>query len=287
MTDAHPKAHDAGLDVAHLCLLDALACAFQALQQPACTKVLGPVVPGATMSFGARVPGTSLQLDPVQAAFNLGTLIGWLDQREPTLATGPGHLSDALGALLSAGDYFARKSLAEGHEPLKVRDVLSALLAADARIPVSIDASHRATECRAAIEVACATSVASLLGGSPAQIRRARELATDDLRPVPSDVTRRPRWWLGDANARGTRLALLALAEGDGATESPVPQPPAQGPRPTVDKATGTRVQERFLAAVALHFPPAQAEKIKALYTDRPRLEALPINELVSLTVRN
>jgi 2-methylcitrate dehydratase len=281
------EAHDA----AHHCLLDALACAFQSLQHPACTRLLGPVVPGATMTFGARVPGTSFQLDPVQAAFNLGTMIGWLDQQDAAFATRHGHLADTLPAVLSVADYQARKALAEGRTPATVRDVLSALLAAHARTQVETDAERHAMSAGAdrshAIEVASATAVTALLGGTLGQIARARELATRDLRPGLLDIARRPPWWLGDANARGVRLALLAMAEGGAAVDPTVAGPPSNGPLRLVHEATATLVQERFLAAVALHFPPVQARKIQSALLDRSRLESLPINELVSLTVRN
>jgi hypothetical protein len=77
-------------ETAFYCLMDSLACGFQALRFPACTKLLGPVVPGATMAGGARVPGTSFDLDPVQATFNLGAMIRWLDFNDTWLRRGMG-----------------------------------------------------------------------------------------------------------------------------------------------------------------------------------------------------
>ena len=88
-------------ETAYYCLMDTLACGFQALQYPACTKLMGPVVPGATLPGGARVPGTSYELDPVQAAFNIGTMIRWLDFNDTWLAAEWGHPSDNLGAILA------------------------------------------------------------------------------------------------------------------------------------------------------------------------------------------
>jgi len=73
-------------DTARYCLMDTLACGFLALKYPACTKLLGPVVPGAVMPGGARVPGLSYELDPVQAAFNIGTMVRWLDFNDTWLA---------------------------------------------------------------------------------------------------------------------------------------------------------------------------------------------------------
>src|ERR1700754_1613056 len=112
-------------ETARYCLMDTLACGFQALKYPACTKLMGPVVPGAVMSGGARVPGTSYELDPVQAAFNIGAMIRWLDFNDTWLAAEWGHPSDNLGAILAVADYLSRKRVAEGGKALTVRDVLT------------------------------------------------------------------------------------------------------------------------------------------------------------------
>src|ERR1700754_4497325 len=117
-------------DTARYCLMDTLACGFQALKYPACTKLLGPVVPGAVMPGGARVPGTSYELDPVQAAFNIGAMIRWLDFNDTWLAAEWGHPSDNLGAILSVADYLSRKRVAEGGKALTVRDVLTGMIKA-------------------------------------------------------------------------------------------------------------------------------------------------------------
>src|SRR5262245_8179121 len=117
-------------DTARYCLMDTLACGFQALRYPACTKLLGPVVPGATMPGGARVPGTSYELDPVMAAFNVGAMIRWLDFNDTWLAAEWGHPSDNLGAILSVADYLSRRRSGEGRKPLVMRDVLTAMIKA-------------------------------------------------------------------------------------------------------------------------------------------------------------
>src|SRR5688572_9545830 len=101
-------------ETAYYCLMDTLACGFQALKYPACTKLMGPIVPGATMPGGARVPGTSYELDPVQAAFNIGAMIRWLDFNDTWLAAEWGHPSDNLGAILAVADYLSRRSAAQG-----------------------------------------------------------------------------------------------------------------------------------------------------------------------------
>src|SRR5262245_24069535 len=104
----------AAYDTARYCFMDTLACGFQALKYPACTKLMGPVVPGATMPGGSRVPGTSYELDPVMAAFNIGTMVRWLDFNDTWLAAEWGHPSDNLGAILAVCDYLSRKAAAEG-----------------------------------------------------------------------------------------------------------------------------------------------------------------------------
>lgn len=271
-------------DVAHYCLLDALTCAFQSLQQPACTRLLGPVVPGATMTFGARVPGTSFQLDPVQAAFNLGTMIGWLGQQDAAFATHHGHLADTLPAVLSVADYQARKALAEGRTPATVRDVLDAMLNAAAMNDEQLRATAASVDRCDSARIASATATASILGASATQIAHARRLAAAESR-VDSSMATPPAWWLGEANARGVRIALLVNAA---SATQPDSRSPAQTSGTTNLNATDAAIiRERFVAAMTAYFPPTQATKIASACLDRTRLEAMPINELVSLTVRN
>src|SRR5580700_10088347 len=118
------------LDTARDCLMDTLACGFQALKYPACTKLLGPLVPGAAMPGGARVPGTSFELDPVQAAFCIGAMVRWLDFNDTWLAAEWGHPSDNLGGILAVADYLARNAVMSGKTPPSVREVLTAMIKA-------------------------------------------------------------------------------------------------------------------------------------------------------------
>src|SRR5215475_7079782 len=113
-------------DTARYCMMDTLGCGLLALKFPACTKLLGPVVPGTVVPNGSRVPGTNYVLDPVTAAFNIGTLIRWLDFNDTWLAAEWGHPSDNLGAILPVSDFVSRKNIAEQKQPLTVRDVLRA-----------------------------------------------------------------------------------------------------------------------------------------------------------------
>src|ERR1700682_2519241 len=109
-------------ETASYCLMDTLACGFQALKYPACTKLMGPVVPGATLTGGARVPGTSYELDPINAAFNIGAMIRWLDFNDTWLAAELGHPSDHLGGIPGPTDWLSRTAGAAGTTPLAMQE---------------------------------------------------------------------------------------------------------------------------------------------------------------------
>src|SRR5882757_8842359 len=117
-------------ETARYCLMDSLGCALLALNYPACVKLLGPVVPGIKVSNGSRVPGTRLELDPITAAFNIGTLIRWLDFNDTWLAAEWGHPSDNLGGVLAVADYLARNAVMSGRTPPSVRALLTAMIKA-------------------------------------------------------------------------------------------------------------------------------------------------------------
>src|SRR4051812_18979691 len=118
-------------DPARLCLMDSIGCMMLALNFPACTKLLGPVVPGAEMKSGVRVPGTNFQLDPIQGAFNIGALVRWLDFNDTWLAAEWGHPSDNLGAILACADYLSRSSQSQiANRKLQIKDVLTAMIKA-------------------------------------------------------------------------------------------------------------------------------------------------------------
>src|SRR5579859_933918 len=121
---------DLALETARNCLIDTLGCGLEALEYPACTKLLGPVVPGTVVPNGARVPGTRFQLDPVKAAFDIGAMIRWLDFNDTWLAAEWGHPSDNLGGILAVADWLSRTAVAVGQAPLVVRDVLTAMIKA-------------------------------------------------------------------------------------------------------------------------------------------------------------
>src|SRR5271156_1226619 len=112
------------------CLIDTLGCGLEALSYPACTKLLGPIVAGTVVPHGAKVPGTQFQLDPVQAAFNIGAMIRWLDFNDTWLAAEWGHPSDNLGGILATADWLSRVALSNGKRPLLMKDVLTGMITA-------------------------------------------------------------------------------------------------------------------------------------------------------------
>jgi 2-methylcitrate dehydratase len=201
--------------VARYCLMDTLGCGILALGFPACTKLLGPVVPGATLSGGARVPGTRHELDPIAAAFNIGTLIRWLDFNDTWLAAEWGHPSDNLGAILAVADYQARRGV-----PLSMADVLTAMVQAhEIQGVLALNHSFNRVGLDHVLLVRIAsTAVATrLLGGSRDEIVNAVSNAWLDggalrtYRHAPNTGSRKS-WAAGDATSRGVRHALLARA---------------------------------------------------------------------------
>src|ERR1700760_2574890 len=122
--------NDLAWKTAHYCLLDTLGCGFEALTYPACNKLLGPIVPGTIVPDGAKIPGTSFQLDPVQAAFNIGAMVRWLDFNDTWLAAEWGHPSDNLGGILASADYISRQRAREGEAALTMGDVLVGMIQA-------------------------------------------------------------------------------------------------------------------------------------------------------------
>src|SRR4026208_326923 len=160
-------------ETAYYCLMDTLACGFQALQYPACTKLMGPIVPGAGLPGGARVPGTSFELDPVQAAFNIGTMIRWLDFNDTWLAAEWGPPSANLGGIPPVADYLSRKAIAEGRKPLTVRDVLTAMIKAhEIQGLTALENSYNRVGLDHVILVRIASTavVTRMLGGSREQV---------------------------------------------------------------------------------------------------------------------
>ena len=203
---------------AHYCLLDTLGCGFEALSYPACTKLLGPIVPGTVVPNGAKVPGTPYQLDPVQAAFSLGAMIRWLDFNDTWLAAEWGHPSDNLGGILMTADWLSRNAVATGRAPLTVQDVLTGMIKAheiQGVIALQNSFNRVGLDHVVLVKVASTAVVASMLGLTRDEIINAVSLAWVDgqslrtYRHSPNTGSRKS-WAAGDATSRAVRLALIA-----------------------------------------------------------------------------
>src|SRR5467141_565353 len=200
-------------ETAGYCLMDTLACGCQALKYPACTKLMGPVVPGATLTNGARVPGTAYELDPINAAFNIGAMIRWLDFNDTWLAAEWGHPSDNLGGILAVADWLSRNGT-----PLAVRDVLTAMIKAheiQGVIALQNSFNRVGLDHVVLVKVASTAVVSNLLGLSREAIVNAVSHAWVDghslrtYRHAPNTGSRKS-WAAGDATSRAVRLALIS-----------------------------------------------------------------------------
>jgi 2-methylcitrate dehydratase len=200
-------------NTARLCLVDTLGCGLEALGYPACTKLLGPLVPGTSIAKGARVPGTRFELDPVQAAFNIGAAIRWLDFNDTWLAAEWGHPSDNLGGILATADWLSRNGTR-----LSVRDVLTAMIKAhEIQGVIALENSFNRVglDHVVLVKVATAAVVAQMLGLSREAVINAVSHAWLDgqslrtYRHAPNTGSRKS-WAAGDATSRGVRLALIA-----------------------------------------------------------------------------
>ncbi len=209
-------------DTARWCLLDSLGCGLLALQYPACTKLLGPVVPGATLNNGARVPGTNWQLEPVKAAFNIGCAIRWLDFNDTWLAAEWGHPSDNFGAILALTDYLDRNpdNTWQPNREWTIRDVLnSAIKAYEIQGILALEnAFNRVGLDHVLLVRVASTAVACwLLGGTQDQIAAAVSQAWLDggalrtYRHAPNTGSRKS-WAAGDATQRAVQLALWTMS---------------------------------------------------------------------------
>ncbi len=209
---------DLAYTTARHCLIDTLGCGLEALEYPACTKLLGPVVPGTIVPQGAKVPGTKFQLDPVLAAFNLGAIIRWLDFNDTWLAAEWGHPSDNLGGILAVADWLSRSAVAAGKPPLLMRQVLAAMIKAhEIQGVIALENSFNEVGLDHVLLVKVATTavVSELLGLTCEQSLAALSLAWVDgqslrtYRHSPNTGSRKS-WAAGDATSRGVRLAMMA-----------------------------------------------------------------------------
>ena len=209
---------DTAYQTAWSCLLDTLGCGLEALEYEECRKLLGPTVAGISVANGVRVPGTNYELDPIQGAFNIGAMIRWLDFNDTWLAAEWGHPSDNLGGILATADWLSRISVANNKPPLKMRDVLTAMIKAhEIQGCIALENSFNKVGLDHVIlvKVASTAVVAKMLGLTREQILSAVSHAWLDgqslrtYRHFPNAGSRKS-WAAGDATSRAVRLSLIA-----------------------------------------------------------------------------
>ena len=206
-------------ETARICLADTLGCAILALSYPACTKLLGPVVPGTIVPNGSRVPGTPWVLDPIRAAFNIGIMLRWLDYNDTWLAAEWGHPSDNLGGILAVADYISRKNIAEGKSPLTTHDLLTAMIKAheiQGGLAILNSFNRVGLDHVILVKVATTAVVTHMLGGNKQQIADAISNAWIDIGPLRTyrhapNTGSRKSWAAGDATSRGVFLSMMTL----------------------------------------------------------------------------
>ena len=201
------------------CLIDTLGCGLEALSYRACTKLLGPIVEGTKVPDGAKIPGTNFQLDPVNAAFNIGVMIRWLDFNDTWLAAEWGHPSDNLGGILAVADWISRTKITEGNSPLKMRDVLEAMIKAheiQGILALENSFNRVGLDHVILVKVASTAVISKMLGANRAEIINALSNAWIDgqslrtYRHAPNTGSRKS-WAAGDATSRAVTLAMMAV----------------------------------------------------------------------------
>ncbi len=211
---------DEAYNTARSCLIDTIGCGLLALRFPECTKHLGSIVPETTVNHGARVFGTSHELDPVKAAWDIGAMVRWLDYNDTWLAAEWGHPSDNLGGIMAVADYLSRTHLAAGKPALTIRDVLTAMIKAhEIQGVLALENSFNRVGLDHVILVKIASTavVTQLLGGTKEQIIDAVSQAFVDgqalrtYRHAPNAGSRKS-WAAGDATSRAVRLAMMTMA---------------------------------------------------------------------------
>jgi len=208
------------VSTARNCLMDTIGCGLLALKYPNCTRHLGPIVPGTKVENGARVFGRSFELDPVKAAWDIGTIVRWLDFNDTWLAEEWGHPSDNLGAIMALSDYISRVNIANHKSPLSIKDVLEYMVKAhEIQGIIALENSFNKVGLDHVLLVRVAsTAVAThMLGGNRDQIISALSQAWVDgsslrtYRHAPNAGSRKS-WAAGDATSRAVRLAMMTMA---------------------------------------------------------------------------
>lgn len=218
VTDYVISSHTA-YETARMTLADALGCAILALNYKACTKLLGPVIPGTSVPNGSRVPGTPYVLDPVRAAFNIGILVRWLDFNDTWLAAEWGHPSDNLGGLLAITDCLSRQKVAKRSLPFTVYDLLTAMIKAyeiQGGLALLNSFNQIGLDHVILVKVATTAVATNLLNGTHQQVLDAISNAWIDIGPLRTyrhapNTGSRKSWAAGDATSRGVFFAMMTM----------------------------------------------------------------------------
>jgi len=293
---------DLAYETARNCLIDTLGCGLEALGYPACTKMLGPVVPGTVVPHGAKVPGTSYQLDPIKAAFDIGAMIRWLDFNDTWLAAEWGHPSDNLGGILAVADWLSRTAVAAGKAPLTMRDVLTAMIKAhEVQGVIALENSFNRVGLDHVVLVKVATTavVAQMLGLTRDEIINAVSNAWVDgqslrtYRHAPNTGSRKS-WAAGDATSRGVRLALIAKT-GEMGYPSALTAPGwgfydvlFKGQPFRFQRAYGSYVMEHILFKISFPAEFHSQTAVEAAMTlhDRLKAQGKDVSQIARITIR-
>ena len=285
------------LDTARLCLMDSMGCALLALNYPACTRLLGPDVPGTVVPNGSRVPGTGFQLDPVKAAFDTGAAIRWLDYNDTWLAAEWGHPSDNFGAILAVADHISRRSRSEGDLPIYLRTVLAAAVRAyEIQGVLALENSFNRVgiDHVLLVKVASAAVVTAMLGGDQEQVENAVSNAWLDAtlrtyRQAPNTGSRKS-WAAGDAGARAVRFGMNARA-GEMGYPSALTAPGwgfqdawFGGEEITLGRPLGTHVMENILFKVSFPAEFHAQTAVEAAFELHPEV-AERLDDVSSITI--
>ncbi len=279
---APPAFSEEAMATARLCLIDSLGCGFLALAFPACVAHLGPVVPGATLAGGARVPGTAFELEPVHAAFNIGCMVRWLDFNDTWLAAEWGHPSDNLGGILATMDWLCRS----GAAAFTVDDLLRAMIQAheiQGVLALKNAFNRHGLDHVILVKVASTAVVTRLLGASRAQVIDALSQAFVDGHPLRTyrhapNAGPRKSWAAGDATARAVRLALITMRGEVGLPSALTAQrwglqdALLQGKAIELERAFGSYVMENVLFKISFPAEFHAQTAVEAALALRPRV---------------
>ena len=207
------------LETARYCLMDTIGCGLLALTFDDCKNLLGPYIENTQVPNGVRVPGTKHVLDPVKAAWDIGSIIRWLDFNDTWLAAEWGHPSDNLGGILAAADFISKRNVESGKEPLKIYDVLISMIKAheiQGILALENSFNRVGLDHVILVKIASTAVICSLFCLSKEKTIDALSQAFVDgqslrtYRHAPNTGPRKS-WAAGDATSRALQLVLLTM----------------------------------------------------------------------------